>query len=208
MLADIRTLAHDAAEVRHAQGDESDGAADAHGRGHKEHDHRQGDRLSPGRQLDLPVEVAREVAVRVQRGAESERKQGDREDDVARGHAFQVEIGGAPEVVLLEQVARRGVRDDDGAERSDEGAEDDAEGDQVLRGNPQGYEEADDRADQRADEGSDGERAPARHRGRCGAQTGGAAQPEGIDVPELVAPQILHLDASDGQCDTRQKDVE
>ena len=68
VLADVRALAHDAAEVRHAEGDESDGAADAHGRGYEEHDHRQGDRLAPRRQLDLAVEVARQVAVRAERG--------------------------------------------------------------------------------------------------------------------------------------------
>ena len=119
-----------------------------------------------------------------------------------------MEVGRAPEVVLLEQVARGRVRDHDGAERADEGAEDDAEGDQVLRGDAQRHEEADDGADQRADERSDGERAPARHRGGRGAQTGGAAQPEGIDVPELVAPQILHLDASDRERDPGQQDVE
>ena len=113
----------------------------------------------------------------------------------AGGHALEVEIGRTPEIVLLEQVAVGGVGHHDGAERADEGAEDDAEGDQVLRRDLQGHEEADDGADQRADEGADGERAPARHRGGRGAQTGGAAQPEGIDVPELVPPQILHLDA-------------
>ena len=208
MLADVGALADDAAEVRHAQRDEADRAADAHRRGHQEHDHRQAHGLAPGGQLDLPVEMPRQVAVRADGERQAHAEQHQREEDVARGDALQVEVGGAPEVVLLEQVAGGGVGDHDGAERADEGAEDDAEGDQVLRGDPQGHEEADEGADERADEGSDGQRAPAGHRGGRGAQARGTAQPEGIDVPELVAPKVLHLDASDGQGDARQEDVQ
>ena len=77
----------------------------------------------------------------------------------------------------------------------------------MLRVDLQGYEEADYGADEGADERADRKRAPSAHRRRGGSQAGGAAQPEGIDVPELVAPQILHLDASDRQRYAAEKHV-
>ena len=65
-------------------------------------------------------------------GDDSHCEQCEREDYVRGSDSFQAEIGSSPEVVLLEELSVRGIGDHDGAERADEGPEQDSEGDEVL----------------------------------------------------------------------------
>ena len=62
---------------------------------------------------------------------------------------------------------------------------------------PERDREAHEGAYQGADEGTYGQRAQPRHRGRSRSEAGGGAEAERVDVAELVAPEVLHLDASD-----------
>ena len=137
------------------------------------------------------------------RHAEANGKQNQREDNVSRGNPFQTEVGGSPEVILLEMVTRGGVGHYDGSEGTDEGSEENAEGNELLGIDLEGNEEADDGADERADETAHREGAGAAHGGGRSSQTRGAAQSEAVNIPELVAPEILHLDAAYRQGNAR-----
>ena len=77
------------------------------------------------------------------------------EDYVSRSDAFKIEISSTPEIILLEKISVRGIGNDDGSKGSDEGAEENTEGYQVLGAYLEGDEEADCSADESAYEAAD-----------------------------------------------------
>lgn len=149
-----------------------------------------------GRQLRFFLEVGGEFRCRADGGGDSHCEQCEREDYVWGSYSFHAEIGRSPEVVLLEELSVRGVGDHDGAERADEGPEQDAEGDEVLGIDLKGYEIADEGANQRADEAADRKGTPSAHSGGRCAQACRASEAEAVDVSELVTPEVLHLNAA------------
>ena len=196
VLADVVRLADDTAEVRHSQGDEPNRAADANRTGNQKHNHQQTHRLVDIGELNFPAVVPGQVAGAVKRSANADGKEHEGKDDVPGRNAFEIEIGRSPEVIFLHKFRGGRIGHHYGAKRAYEGAEEYAESDKVARGNLQGHEKADEGADQGADKTTHRQRTPSAHRSGCGSKTGGAAQPQRIHIAELVAPQILHLNAS------------
>lgn len=132
MLFYIGILTQYSTQVRYSQGDESDGPAYTHRAGYQAHNRKQLKGFEIGRELRLFLEVGGEFRRRADGGDDSHCEQCEREDYVGGSDSFQAEIGRSPEVVLLEELSVRGVGDHDGAERADEGSEQDSEGDEVL----------------------------------------------------------------------------
>ena len=208
LVADVLRTNDNAREIGDAEADESDGAADAHDARHEDTDHEENAGLRRIREFDLAAEMSIQLVCAKESGGKTGGEEQETEDDVECGDALKTEVGGAPEVVLFQEVARRSIRHDDGAEAADEGAEDDAEGDEARGVETQSDERHEDGADRLTDEGADGQRAPARHRGGGGTKAGGTAEAERIDIAQLVAPKILHLHAADREGDAAEQHVE
>ena len=151
--------------------------------------------------------MPRQTAAVKQRRGKPGGKQAKRKYYVSGRDPFKPEVGRAPEVILLEQVSVRCIGYHDRAQRTDESTEQDSECDEALRINAKGYKKAHQSAYQSADKTAYGQRAPTRH-GRGGrSKACGAAKAQRINVSQLVTPQILHLDSSNGEGDAGDKNV-
>ena len=152
MFADILAVTYRAAEIRNAKGYESYGSAYTYGRSHQEHYHQQAQCLMGSAQFRLAPEMRAELFVVHDGGCDTCRKQTEGEDDIPACHAFHLEIGRSPKVLLFQQIRVRCVGYDNGSERPDERAEDDTECNQILGGYFERHKEAHQCAYKGADE--------------------------------------------------------
>ena len=161
MLSDICALAEDPAEVRNSQRDETDRATDRYSAGHKEHDGKKQKCLVHIAELDFALHMACELSRCPDSGCQTDSKQYKREYYISCSDAFQIEVGGSPDVVLLEKVGIGRIGHYDGSKRTDKCSEEDSKGNEMLCADSQCDKEAYCGTYQCTDEASDGKRAPA-----------------------------------------------
>ena len=206
--ADVAGLHDHAGEIRDGKAHETHGSADADRTGDQDAYHEEYEGLGKIGQFDFSLVMAGKPAGtyegRSQAGGEEEQAY----DNVGRSDSLQFEIGGAPEIILLQKVSGRGIGHDNRAQRADEGAEDDAERYQTRGIQPDGHERHDYCADALCNEGADGQGAPAGHCSRGGTEAGCASKAERIDIPQLVPPEILHLDTAHRQGDATDENIQ
>ena len=163
MLADICALADDTAQIRHSKGDESYRTADGYCTGNQEHDRQKKESLVHRAKLYLLFHMSGQRLRRQQCGRQAYCKQGEGKDYVTCCYTFKVEVSGSPEIILLEKVSIRSIRNHYRSKRADECAEQDTECNEILRTYLEGYEEAHCRTYQCTYEAADGKRAPSGH---------------------------------------------
>ena len=159
MSAYVRALADDAADIWHSKRNKSYRAADAHCGGYKKHNHQQTDGFLQIAKLDLAAEMSRQLLVRGDCIGDADGKEHKCKCNIAACYALQLEVGGTPEVILLEQISCRSIGHNYSAERADECAEYDAKGNQILGRDFQCHDKAHQRAEERADKCAHSQRA-------------------------------------------------